>query len=244
MDRKCVKRVILTRSAEDIEKDRKLFESIGFEVVPLPLIKTEPVEFEIPDINFDWIVFQSVKAVLYFLRKASVPCSAKIAVVGEKTRKILEEKGFSVSLVPSEHSAEGIVKAFPLSEGRNILLPRAEEGREEVISGLKEKGYNVVPLTVYRTTFVLYPVRKVEQLVEKGGFIVFASPSAVKGFFANVQEGKGKRLLNKCVVVAIGKTTKGELESRSISPLLVPTKPLMEEVAGKIHSFWQENCTY
>jgi len=238
------KRVILTRSSEDVERDRKIFESYGFEVVPLPLIKVERVEthenFERPDI----VIFQSQKAVALFLERFSIPEGTKVIAVGDKTRRALEERGVRVDLVPKENSAMGILEELPEGKGELVLLPRSEEGRRELLEGLPKKGYRVVPLSLYRTSVVLYPRETLLRAVEMGGFILFASPSAVKGFFANLQREEALLILKRLVVVAIGKTTKEELENFGIVPNLVPEKPSVEEVAGKIHEFWQENCRY
>ncbi len=244
MDRKfkCIKRVILTRSIEDIEKDRDLFERLGFEVISLPLIKTEPLDFEPPDVQPDYIVFQSAKAVKYFLKKMRINKGTKIIAVGEKTKKVLEKMGCYVHMLPTSNSAEGIVKAMPAGEGKIVLIPRSQQGREEVIKGLQKKGYKVIPLNVYRTVNVKYNPQKIKSILKKGGFIVFASPSAVRGLFANLQSGMEFSIFKNLVVVAIGKTTKGALEKFGVESDIIPVKPLMEEVAGKIHEFWQENC--
>ncbi len=234
--------MILTRSREDIEKDRRLFEKLGFEVVPLPLIETVPLNFQLPESNFAFVIFQSAKAVRYFLRGAKMPSAAKIVAVGKKTEKALKERGYRADIIPEEYSAEGIVKALPEGRGEAILIPRAQEGRREAIEGLERKGYRVLALNVYRTVEVRYDPLLIEEFLGAGGFIVFASPSAVRSLFANLQKDIASLILRNLVVVAVGKTTRGELERRGVRVDLMPAKPLMEEVAGKIHSYWQENC--
>ncbi len=242
MDRATPKRVILTRSKEDIEKDRKLFEKYGFEVVELPLIETERLDFELPEGKVDYVVFPSAKAVRYFLSGAKIPRGAKLVAVGEKTGNVLKELGYEVSLIPKDMSAEGVVREFPEGKGEVVLVPRSEQGRRELLEGLSEKGYRVIPLNVYRTVQVKYDEGEIVSSLRKGGFIVFASPSAVRGLFANLQKDRAVALLKDVVVVSIGKTTKKELEKFGLRPNIMPMKPLMEEVAGKIHEFWQENC--
>ena len=237
------KRVILTREEKDIERDRKVFESYGFEVVPLPLIRSEGVPFEDSSGAFDWVVFQSVRAVRFFLEGGEIPSGCKIAVVGERTREYLESLGFRVDFVPEDQSAEGLAKELPLSGGERVLIPRSSIGRETLMKGLKERGCDVVDLVVYRVEARLHDPEKVRKTLSGGGFIVFASPSAVKGLFANLQREEILNYLRDLMVVAIGKTTKSYLESRGVTADLVPSKPLMEEVAVKIHTFWHEFCT-
>ncbi|WP_457600366.1 uroporphyrinogen-III synthase [Hydrogenivirga sp.] len=242
MDKRTPKRVILTRSAGDIKRDRGLFERFGFEVVPLPLIETEPLEFELPEEAIDYVVFQSAKAVRHYLDRADIPGGAKVVAVGEKTRRALEQRGYEVWLVPKDMSAEGVLEEFPTGRGEVVLIPRSEQGRTELIEGLKGKGYRVIPLNVYRTVNPKHGKGKVLEALKGGGFVVFASPSAVRGLFANLPKELAKATLRDLIVVAIGKTTKEELEKSGIKPKIIPMIPLMEEVAGKIHEFWQENC--
>ncbi len=242
MDRRVPKRVILTRSAQDIEKDRGIFESLGFEVVPLPMIETIPLEFKLPEDSVDYVIFPSVKAVRYFFGRADLPEGAKLVAVGEKTRRELESLGHEVWFVPKDMSARGLVEEFPKGRGEIVLIPRSEQGREELLEGLSQKGYRVIPLNLYRTREIMYDRSAIEKSLSSGGFLVFASPSAVRGFFANLPEASERLSSNNVVVVAIGKTTKSELEKFGVLPNIIPPKPLMEEVAGKIHEFWQENC--
>ena len=243
MDRRCSKRVILTRSAEYVEKDRRIFEEKGYKVVALPLIETRPLEFSPPKDIPDIVVFQSAKAVHFFLERFSLKENTKVVAVGEKTKKALEERGYRVDVVPEDQSAEGIVKALGLGNGEVVLIPRSRQGRTEAIEGLKAKGYKVYPLDVYETKRVSYEATHLERLLRGGGFIVFASPSAVKSLFENLQKDRFLLALKDLFVVAIGKTTKKELEKLGVSEVYTPTKPLMEAVVGKIHELWQKNCT-
>ncbi len=236
------KRVILTREEEDIERDRHLFEAYRFEVVDLPLIRSKPLPFKDSFGSVEWMVFQSVKAVRYFLEGSQVPEGCRIAVMGEKTKEYVESLGYRVSFVPAEQRAEGFVREFPEGRGERILIPRSSIGRETVVKGLREKGYEVIDLVVYSVEVWRHPPSKVRSALSGGGFIVFASPSAVRGLFANLQKREILRYLNDLVVVAIGKTTKNCLASEGITADLVPAKPLMKEVAGKIHSLWHEYC--
>ncbi|MDQ7082285.1 MAG: uroporphyrinogen-III synthase [Aquificota bacterium] len=187
-------------------------------------------------------MFQSAKAVRFFLERAGIPEGTKVVAVGEKTGEVLESFGVKVDLIPEDWSAEGIVRAFPEGSGEVVLVPRSRKGREEVIRGLEAKGYRVIPLEVYDTVHVRHTSEKVREVLSGGGFLVFASPSAVRGLFANLQKEEILALVKGLVVVAIGKTTKKELEREGIDPKIVPKKPLMEEVAREIRRFWQENC--
>ena len=54
------------RIYQQILKD---LENAGFEVIELPLIEEEVLSVEVPTLNFDFVVFQSPRAVRVFLSR-------------------------------------------------------------------------------------------------------------------------------------------------------------------------------
>jgi len=226
-------KVILTRSKEDIEKDRKLFEKEGLEVIPLPLIETKPLEFSVPKEDFEIVIFPSAKAVKYFLEKAKLSGKERIIVVGKVTGKALEKYGYKAYELPENYYGEEIVKMLKGEKGK-VLIPRSREGREEIIKDLESMGFEVMPLNVYTTKIVLYQREEFIKKLSEGDFIVFASPSAVRGFFANLPKEEGINFLKTKKVVCIGKTTNEELIRLSGMSGLMPERPSMEEVVRLI----------
>jgi uroporphyrinogen-III synthase len=81
-----LKKVLLTRSKDDIERDRKPFEKEGFEVIALPLIQDVPLDFDLPEGPFDFVLFQSQKAVKHFFAKCSLTGKEKILGGGRKDK--------------------------------------------------------------------------------------------------------------------------------------------------------------
>ncbi|MFN3870044.1 MAG: uroporphyrinogen-III synthase [Aquificaceae bacterium] len=222
-------RIALTRSQEDIQKDRILFEKEGFEVVPLPLIEEEALEFEILPLSFDYIVFQSQRAARYFLSKYRLK-GEKIVVVGEKTKKAVEEFGYEVWAMPENYYGEEIVKLFKGLNGK-VLIPRSAVGRDEVIEGLKSLGLDVYAVDVYRVKEKLYDKDYLCDVLSKVDALFFASPSAVRGLIANLQKQEITKLLQSKKVLCIGKTTKEFLKRELFIEALMPEKPTVEEVA-------------
>lgn len=228
-------RIILTRSEEDINRDRSIFEREGFEVVSLPLVKTVGLDFELPKEDFDFVIFQSAKAVKYFFDKNRLKGSEKIIAVGEATGKALESYGYCTYMMPENYYAEE-VKHLIKGEKVKVLIPRSREGRESLIMDLKEMGFHVYAVDVYTTQYVLYRRDEFLRVISKGNMIVFASPSAVKSFFANLPKDEGIRVLKEKIAVCIGKTTNEELISLSGLCGLLPEKPSMKSVVKLIKS--------
>jgi len=223
-------KVILTREEEDIERDRPLFEKEGFEVIPLPLIRTQELSWEIPEEPYDYIVFQSQKAVKFFFKKTvKLSPDVKIVAVGGKTKKLLSELGFKEILTPEEESVSGLVKLFSKLPKGNVLIPRSAIGKIELIDFLKEQGFNVYPLNLYTTLPSEYPPFLFRNKL-KGDFILFYSPSAVRSFFANLQKSGISVKELPLSFIAVGKTTKGELEKYGVEKVHTPEKPSSESI--------------
>ncbi|QID32413.1 uroporphyrinogen-III synthase [Pampinifervens florentissimum] len=223
-----LKRIALTRSKEDIQKDRPIFERAGFQVLELPLIEEEFLDFEPPKESFDFVVFQSPRAVKAFLSKFRLK-GEKIVVVGEKTKKTVEEHGYKVWAMPENYYGEELLKIFRGFKGK-VLVPRSAIGREEVMEGLKALGFEVHALDVYTIKPKLYQKEELISKLSTADAIVFASPSAVKGLLANLQKEEVIILLEPIKVVCIGKTTKAFFEKEIGLKCLTPDKPSIERV--------------
>ena len=223
-------KVILTREEEDIRKDKTLFESQGFEVIELPLIRTLPLPVEFPPQDYDYIVFQSQKAVKYFFERWKPSPKAKIIAVGEKTAKLLKELGYDTFTVPEKQSAEGLIEIFKDLPQGQVLIPKSKIGRRELIEFLRKRGFQVYELDLYTTEPVLYQKEEFSSKLSKGNFILFYSPSAVNAFFANLQKNGIALKDIKLRFIAVGKTTKGALQDKGIDDVLIPEKPSTEAV--------------
>lgn len=97
---------------------------------------------------------------------AALASDTKIAAVGTASARALEAEGLTVDLVPSgSMDADGLVEAWPLppetgsgpAERMMVLLPQADIAAPTLFEGLMAKGWQVLPVTAYRT--VDYPAR-------------------------------------------------------------------------------------
>jgi uroporphyrinogen-III synthase len=235
-------KVILTRSEEDIRKDTEIFDRYGFKVIGLPLISTEALDFKLPAVKPDYVVFQSPKAVRYFLSRESIPQGSKLICVGKKTAESLKEFGLEADFLPEDSRAEGLIELFKSLRRGSVLIPRSAVGREELINFLSRSGFSVYVLNVYTTKGVVYEPEVFISKLREGNFILFASPSAVDSFFANLHKSRGKEFMRTLYVVAIGKTTKKALEEKGVRVDIVPETPSIEAVARLMREFWLENC--
>ena len=98
-----------------------------------------------------WVVVTSVNAVEHFmgaLRDARALGPVQVAAVGPATADALRRTGVEPDLVPAEHSARGLVAAFPDAVGagpQRVLFPCADLAPDTIPEGLGEEGVGRPP---------------------------------------------------------------------------------------------------
>jgi uroporphyrinogen III methyltransferase/synthase len=156
------RRIVVTRAREQASTLRTRLEELGAEVIELPSIAIEPLDFELPALaQYAWVVFTSANGVDGFfergLARAGLDARAlggvRIAAIGPGTSDALARRGIRVDLVPDRFVAESLLAAFPdpTEEGERVLIARAESARDVLPRGLTAAGFAVAVLGVYRT---------------------------------------------------------------------------------------------
>ena len=193
------KTVLITRPASQAAQTVAEFEAQGATVISIPLIEiVDPVDkyasldSALANLNeYDWIIFTSQNAVLRFFSRPLAPAGEalqqRVAAVGPKTEQLLRELNVSKVEVASEASAQGLLahlQNFDFAEKR-VLFPRAREGKDTLIEGLKRCGANIVYVEAYQTILPRdFNAAELIKLIkaDKIDAVHFASPSAVKNF--------------------------------------------------------------
>jgi uroporphyrinogen-III synthase len=212
------RRILLARrSAQAVTVARRLTD-LGATVVEAPAIEIGPPEDPAPmaealrDLaRYDWVVFTSANAVAAMkegLEPRALPPGLKVACVGRATSHAMHEAfpGHRVALEPAEdYRGEGLVESFRrLAEapGR-VLLPASDLSRPSLEEGLRAIGASVDRVVAYRTTTPSDLGARLHEALASGiDLVLFASPSAVRGF----AEALGARAA-ELPSVAIGPTT-------------------------------------
>jgi uroporphyrinogen III methyltransferase/synthase len=153
--------IVVTRAREQASGLRARLEELGAEVLELPSIVIEPVDFAPPELaRYSWLVFTSANGVDAFFDRGLAPAgldsralgSVQVAAIGPGTAGALARRGIRADLVPERFVAESLLEAFPPGSGNErVLLARAERARDVLPEGLAERGYEVDVLAVYRT---------------------------------------------------------------------------------------------
>jgi uroporphyrinogen III methyltransferase/synthase len=208
------RRVVVTRAREQASELRARLEQLGAEVIELPSIALEPIDFELPVLDrYAWAVFTSANGVDAFFDRglaragldARALASARVAAIGPGTNAALARRGIRADLVPERFVAESLLAAFPDPEpaGARVLIARAESARDVLPEGLTARGYAVDVLPVYRAVPVVPdPLDLARVRAGEVDAITFTSSSTVSNFSQAVG-----RLDAAPVVISIGPVT-------------------------------------
>jgi uroporphyrinogen III methyltransferase/synthase len=188
------KRIVVTRAREQASELRTRLETLGAEVIELPSIAIEPLDFALPDLgSYAWVIFTSVNGVEHFFDRGLAASGldtralggVRVAAIGPGTADALSAVGIAPDLLPARFVAESLLEAFPapaVAHAR-VLLPRAETARDVLPEGLRALGYEVDVLAVYRTVRAA-PDDDDLSLVRSGAVdaVTFTSSSTVQNF--------------------------------------------------------------
>ncbi|MDY3250878.1 MAG: uroporphyrinogen-III C-methyltransferase [Candidatus Choladocola sp.] len=220
-------KVLLTRPKELISETARKLRQKGAEVLELPAIRTVPRKDNTALVQalehlqtYHWVVFTSPTGVRIFfdeMKKKRMDlrrlAGVKIASIGSGTCRELEKYGLYSDLVPEIFDGEhlGMALATVCTTGERILIPRAAEGNQELISLLLEKTPYVDDVPTYDTVYESGRFDDVRAELENGNvdYVIFTSASTVRGFAAAV----GDTDFTKIRAVCIGRQTKAAADA-------------------------------
>jgi uroporphyrinogen-III synthase/uroporphyrinogen III methyltransferase/synthase len=193
--------------------------------------------------RFDWAAFASVNAVERTVARLDALGldrrqleDLRLACVGSATAARLETLVRAPDLVPGEATGAALAAALARHvAGRVVLVPRAAEGRPELVDGLRAAGAEVVAPVAYRTMGASpEALAPLGELLAAGQIdaVAFASPSAVQSVVAALGTRAG--LLGQVLLAAIGPTTAEALRQAGFSPGAVPDRHAAEALADEI----------
>lgn len=221
------KKIVVTRPKELVSRMTGELRKKGAEVLELPAIRTVPLRDQsrlaekLREIEtYQWLVFTSPTGVKVFFdvmreQKMDLRClfRVSVAVIGEGTKKALEERGIYPDLMPEIYDGKSLGMALVkrCSGKEKILIPRAALGTPELVEALHTKpGLTVEDIPTYDTVYECSQLidERAEFEQKKVDYAVFTSASTVRGF---EQAVKGIDF-SGVKAVCIGKQTKDAAE--------------------------------
>ena len=249
------KTIVVTRDPEQAGPFMDAIRRSGGIPCAFPTIRIKPVEDLGPFADSlsslrkgDWIVFSSTNAVRF-----TIPVlreyhpfgkNVRIAAVGPKTGKALEDSGFKVDLIAKPHTAAGLIDAFKKVEVKDLkfLLPQASIARDDLAEGLESLGAIVIRAVVYHT--VPNRGQDAQELLkemEKDNIdcITFFSPSSFHSFIELLpREGLNACNTTKLALASIGPTTSQAIRDAGFSVALEAEESTAESLLDAISEFF------
>ncbi len=234
-------RVIVTRPKDKNSDFCDMLRDKGADVIDLPVIKTIPIENEeiketFNNLDYDYIVFTSYKGVETFFQNMKLYkkdirllFNKKIAVVGEVTKKAIEEKGMFVDIMPKVYCGKelGYELLKHIKNNEKVLIARAKDGDKAILDILKNKNVKDLPIyeTIYEeASFINYDF-------DYEDIVTFTSASTVKGFIKAV---KSYNLdYSKIRAICIGKQTEEEAKKHNFKTF-VSDKATLYSLVDKV----------
>src|SRR5688572_27126654 len=253
-------RVLVTRPRDQAAEMVDRLTVLGAEAIEAPMIRIMPPQDPDPLLraaanagSFDWIVFTSANAIESFMtafldgsRDIRSLKGPRLCTVGSGTAERLARYGIKVDLIPDEFRAEAVVTAMTQDgsiEGKSVLVPRADIGRDVIAEGLRSAGAIITDVVAYRT--VLEEPQQdtgpdIYRMLLDGSIdvVTFTSPSAVRNFSAIYGAEQTTDLLKNTVVAAIGPVTADAATQLGIRVTVQPTAStipaLVEAIAAHV----------
>jgi uroporphyrinogen-III synthase len=246
---------ISTRPAGRSDEMKNLFESAGAELLEMPLIKIKPISISVEEINllekieqFDWLIMTSANGVQFFFEtfnkiseKQKLSAHLKIAVIGNKTQKKLEEYGYSPDFVNPGNTAEDFSEAFLkyLQKEKNqpeILLALGKLARTVIQDALTDIA-TCTRIDFYTTVLPDTVDQNIMNQIKEDRYemLIFTSPSGIKNFL----KISGLQTPEKLRVACIGEITARTAKENNIGPLVVAEKATAKGLVDSIMNYYK-----
>ena len=226
--------IAITRPKDRARKACEIVEKLGGKAILAPTLDLKPVNTQsLKDLvakkdQLDWIIFTSPTTIVSLNKFypgfiESLDC--KIAVIGNKTGKLVEKQGVTVDLIPDDFTAEGIIDEFEKNNitNKTIGIPRTASARSVLPEGLEKLGNTIILAEAYKSLFPMDDER-VKELIFKIenkeiDAITFTSPLTVENFFDIVEDKEkiANLLSDNLLTVCIGPITAKVLEKYDIN---------------------------
>ena len=246
------RRIVITRPRDQSATLHSKLESLGAEVVVFPTIKIAPAEDLAPlhaaldrIAHYDWILFTSRNAADALAREldgdpARALRGVRVAAVGKTTHQRLEGLGLKVNFVPTQFNMSALcaelVETTTVS-GQRILYPCGDLADADGTRPLSDAGAVVDTVVCYRTLPDLSgDVDALQRCLVDGEIdaVVFASPSAARGFFARIES---EQIPAEVALVSIGPKTTAALRSITESTILEARQASANGIADALKTY-------
>ena len=231
---------MVTRAAAQAERFIQLLEAAGARVLAAPAIvigpppSWEPLDAALDALgSFTWVIFTSVNGVAMVDRRLSsrrlawaALAGRRVAAIGPATADALAEHGVRVDLVPEEYRAEGLLERLRgvVTPADRVLLPRAAQTRDVLVTGLRHLGAQVTEVPAYATRRAEGGAARLREALAAGTIdaVTFTSSSTARNFAELFTEDERRDWLGHVTVASIGPITAGTAAEYGLTTDVMP----------------------
>jgi uroporphyrinogen III methyltransferase/synthase len=232
--------IVVTRAAAQAQRFTQLLESAGARVLEAPAIviappaSWEPLDAALAALDtFTWVIFTSVNGVAMVDRRLtargltwSALAGRRIAAIGPATADALAEQGVRTDLVPGEYRAEGLVDRLRavITPADRVLLPRAAQTRDVLVTELRRLGAHVTEVPAYATRRGDAGAARLREALAAGSIdaVTFTSSSTARNFAELFTEDERRAWLSRVTVASIGPITAATAAEYGMTTAVMP----------------------
>lgn len=250
------RRVLVTRSRDQVSELSARLAALGADPVEAPLIRIEdPDDWRALDsataqtANYDWIIFTSSHAVDQWFKRLFVAgkdsrslATLRIAVVGASTAARLRDHGLVADYQPETFQAEALVDGMGrryAMQGARVLFPAADIARDTVSAGLSALGAQVIQVTAYRTVMASALPPKAAAMLERKDIhiVTFTSSSTVRAFVRAVGPVRPADLLDGVTIACMGPVTRAAAIDAGLTVHITPREATIPALVDAIAAY-------
>jgi len=244
------KRILITRALhQSFEMAEKITKLDGVPItIPVQNIQKASAFSDQSTVNklvseAEWVIFTSANAVDYFVQNITTECKndlhkKRIAVVGEKTKKKVQEYGVSVTFMPEKYTGQALASELGklLENETNLLFVKGSLASDRVPTILSQLGHNVKELTVYETVPNRESEHQLIEILSTNGIdiLTFLNPYSVDQFYQLIEKKIDLKKMNEYKLACIGEVTVEKAKQLGFQHIIFPTVYTVEALLLEI----------
>jgi len=251
--------VLITRAREQAGSFANLLSEQGAQVYRIPTIRfEEPDSWEVLDgaldrlSSYGLVIFTSVNGIRGFWSRSEKKGAdlaglhkTPLAAIGSQTAEVLEKKGHRVEVLPKKFVAEGLFEALRERNlsGVRVLIPRAQEARDVLVTELEKRGAAVTVAPVYRTVPATENRPQLVRLFEqkKLDLVTFTAASTVTNLANLLDPEQFPSLLRGAKIACIGRITAEAVARYGLTVDIIPSRYTIADLSRSIAKYYSNS---
>jgi uroporphyrinogen III methyltransferase / synthase len=248
--------IVVTRAAAQAQRFSQLLEAAGARVVEAPTIAIdappswEPLDGALDGLDaFTWVIFTSVNGVAMVDRRLKARGRTwadvqgrRVAAIGPATADALGEHDIRPAVVPREFRAEGLVERLRTVVGRGdrVLLPRAAQTRDVLVTELQRLGAAVTEVPAYVTRPVDGGAARLRDTLTAGAIdaVTFTSSSTARNFAELFSAEERRSWRGRVAIASIGPITAATAAEYGLATDIMPGEYTIPALARALADYF------